>query len=57
MTPATLADITGDGVVDIVMAMFNSTTVAFDGQSLIQLWNYTMPQSESYRWGLNYLDP
>lgn len=27
--------------------MFNSTVVAIDGQTLQQLWNYTVPNSES----------
>ncbi|XP_022110434.1 uncharacterized protein LOC110989995 [Acanthaster planci] len=48
MTPPALVDITGDGVVDIVMAMFNSTVVAFDGQSYSQLWNYSFAESETY---------
>ncbi|XP_038065375.1 uncharacterized protein LOC119735653 isoform X1 [Patiria miniata] len=48
MTPPALVDITGDGVVDIVMAMFNSTVVAFDGQNYRQLWNYSIPDSETY---------
>eukprot|EP00057_Strongylocentrotus_purpuratus_P026842 XP_011681316.1 PREDICTED: uncharacterized protein LOC765151 isoform X1 [Strongylocentrotus purpuratus] len=48
MTPPVLVDLTGDGVKDIVMSMFNSTIVAFNGQSYEQLWNYTLPSSESY---------
>ncbi|XP_041470340.1 uncharacterized protein LOC121419916 isoform X1 [Lytechinus variegatus] len=48
MTPPVLVDLTGDRVKDIVMSMFNSTVIAFNGQTYQQLWNYTMPSSESY---------
>lgn len=48
MTPPVLADINGDGVEDIIMAMFNSTVIAFDGFNFRQIWNYSFPMSESY---------
>lgn len=48
MTPPVLIDITGDGVLDIIMAMFNSSVVAFDGLSFARLWEYNHPSSESY---------
>ncbi|KAL5019654.1 hypothetical protein ScPMuIL_002546, partial [Solemya velum] len=48
MTPPVLIDMTGDGVDDIVIPMFNSTVVAFDGLTYKQLWNHTLPMSESY---------
>ncbi|GIY96700.1 hypothetical protein CEXT_301362 [Caerostris extrusa] len=48
MTPPVLIDITGDGVRDIVMAMFNSSVIAFDGLTFIKLWEYEQPSSESY---------
>ncbi|XP_064617640.1 uncharacterized protein LOC135481843 [Liolophura sinensis] len=48
MTPPGLVDLTGDGVKDIVMAMFNSTVLAIDGETHKYLWNYSFPMSESY---------
>lgn len=47
MVPAILADITGDGTEDIIIASFNSTVFAFDGQSYEQIWNYTFATSET----------
>lgn len=49
MTPPVLIDVTGDGVLDIVMAMFNSSVIAFDGLNFARLWEYNQPSSESYR--------
>lgn len=49
MTPPGLVDLTGDGVKDIVMSMFNSTVLAIDGETHKYLWNYSFPMSESYR--------
>lgn len=46
-SPAVLADINLDGTEDIIMAMFNSTVVAFDGRTFQILWNYTFLSSES----------
>jgi len=48
MTPPVLLDLTGDGVVDIVFATYNSTVVAVDGQHYTMLWNFTYPLSETY---------
>ncbi|KAG8180040.1 hypothetical protein JTE90_012884 [Oedothorax gibbosus] len=48
MTPPVLVDITGDGVRDVVMAMFNSSVIAFDGVTFTKLWEYQQPSSESY---------
>lgn len=48
MIPPVITDITGDGVDDIVMAMFNSTVVAFDGTNFQQIWNHSFPSSETY---------
>lgn len=49
MTPPVLIDITGDGVLDIVLADFNSSVVAIDGEKLTQLWNFTYQNSaETY---------
>lgn len=50
MTPPVLVDITSDGVLDIVMAMFNSSVIAFDGLNFARLWEYNQPSSESYRY-------
>ena len=48
MVPPVLIDINKDGTVDIAMAMFNTTFIAFDGESYKELWHHTFPQSESY---------
>ena len=48
MVPPVITDINGDGTADIVMAMFNSTVVAFDGITFLQIWNHTFPSSETY---------
>lgn len=37
-----------DSVADIIMAMFNSSVIAFDGNSFNQIWNYSFPSSETY---------
>lgn len=50
MTPPVLIDINDDGTEDIVMAMFNSTVIAFDGHDFHQIWNYSFPLSETYRY-------
>ena len=49
MTPPVLLDLTGDGEEDIIMSLFNSHVIAFDGKTFIQLWNYSVPLSESYK--------
>lgn len=41
------ADLNGDKNNDIISAMFNSTIIAFDGQTLKQIWNYTVNSSET----------
>ncbi|KAK7105709.1 hypothetical protein V1264_017053 [Littorina saxatilis] len=47
-TPPVLVDLTGDGVVDIVINPFNSTVVAIDGNTYSVIWNWTFPMSETY---------
>ncbi|GFR94558.1 PQQ-like domain containing protein [Elysia marginata] len=53
MTPPALVDITGDGVEDIVVPVFNSTLLALDGAGggavgHTPLWNARFPGSETY---------
>eukprot|EP00106_Octopus_bimaculoides_P010095 XP_014777537.1 PREDICTED: uncharacterized protein LOC106874346 [Octopus bimaculoides] len=48
MTPPVLLDLTGDGVEDIVVPLFNSTVLAIDGLTMAVIWNYSFPSSESY---------
>ena len=48
MVPPVLADLNKDGTVDIIMAMFNTTIMAFDGVTYKQLWNFESPGSETY---------
>lgn len=47
LTQAVLVDITGDEQIDIIVAMYNSTVIAIDGFTLKQIWNYTVPNSET----------
>ncbi|XP_074653031.1 uncharacterized protein LOC141907325 [Tubulanus polymorphus] len=48
MTPPVLIDLNGDFVEDIVLPIYNSTTIAFDGKTFEPLWKYHVPWSESY---------
>ena len=48
MVPPVLVDLTGDKTEDIVMAMFNSTVIAFNGFTYEQLWKWSSPGSETY---------
>ena len=50
MVPPVLADINKDGTVDIIMAMFNATVVAFNGETFRIIWQYSFPSSETYRY-------
>uniref|UniRef100_A0A1Y1L8D8 FAM234A/B beta-propeller domain-containing protein n=1 Tax=Photinus pyralis TaxID=7054 RepID=A0A1Y1L8D8_PHOPY len=47
LSPGVLVDITGDGVLDVVCAMFNTTVVAIDGNNYTQIWNFTVPSSQT----------
>nr|KAF7427545.1 hypothetical protein H0235_007239 [Vespula pensylvanica] len=46
LLPPVLADITMDGIVDIIASMFDSTIIAYDGLTFNPIWNYTVPNSE-----------
>ncbi|XP_033096375.1 uncharacterized protein LOC117100699 [Anneissia japonica] len=48
ITPPVLLDITRDGVMDIVIATFNSTVLAINGDNYDMLWNFSIPMSETY---------
>lgn len=48
MNPPVLVDLTKDGTVDITMAMYNTTIIAFDGETHERLWDFVFPSSESY---------
>lgn len=48
MNPPVLVDLNKDGTVDIVMAMYNTTVVSFDGETHERLWDFVFPSSESY---------
>ena len=48
MNPPVLVDLNKDGTVDIVMAMYSTTIVAFDGETHKRLWDFVFPESESY---------
>ncbi|KAK5640326.1 hypothetical protein RI129_011137 [Pyrocoelia pectoralis] len=47
LSPGVLVDITGDGVLDIVCAMYNATVVAINGDTYSQIWNYSIPNSQT----------
>ncbi|XP_035736895.1 uncharacterized protein LOC118448149 isoform X1 [Vespa mandarinia] len=46
LLPPVLADVTMDGIADIVAFMFDSTIIAYDGLTFDPIWNYTVPNSE-----------
>ncbi|EFN80767.1 uncharacterized protein LOC105186548 [Harpegnathos saltator] len=46
LLPPILVDITLDEIEDIVVAMFNSTIMAYNGLTFEPIWNYTVPNSE-----------
>ncbi|CAL1534926.1 unnamed protein product, partial [Lymnaea stagnalis] len=48
MTPSTLADVTQDGVEDVIIPMFNSTLLALDGNTYLPIWSVMFPMSETY---------
>ena len=48
MNPPVLVDLNKDGTVDIVMAMYNTTVAAFDGETHERLWGFDFVSSESY---------
>lgn len=47
MVPAVLSDINGDQIEDIIVASFNSTVYAFDGNTFETLWSHTFSASET----------
>ena len=50
MTPAAFVDLTGDGQVDIAVVSFDGVVWALDGISGKLLWNYSIPNGESYKY-------
>lgn len=52
MSPPALVDINKDGTEDVVVTLFNSTVVAVDGKTFNTLWNYTFPDSQTLRCGV-----
>lgn len=46
LLPPVLADVTLDGIADIVASMFDSTIIAYDGLTFDPIWNYTVPNSK-----------
>lgn len=47
ITPATLVDVTGDGIDDIILATMNSNVMAFNGMDFKCIWNKTFTNFES----------
>jgi hypothetical protein len=50
MVPPVLIDINNDDILDIIMSLFNSTVIAFDGLTFQVLWKTEFPGSETYRY-------
>lgn len=48
-TQPTLIDVNQDEILDIVVATFNGTVVAFDGLTFEQIWNTRMEGGETQR--------
>jgi outer membrane protein assembly factor BamB len=46
--PPTLVDITGDGVMDIILNSFVGKMMAIDGKKNTLLWEHTVAETESY---------
>ncbi|XP_078690819.1 protein FAM234A-like isoform X2 [Branchiostoma floridae x Branchiostoma belcheri] len=46
--PPVLLDLTGDGVRDIVVSVFDSTVAVLDGETLEEVWTKSFPGTESY---------
>ena len=47
LSPALLADVTGDGLEDIIVVSINSNVMAFDGSNYECVWNKTLANFES----------
>lgn len=47
MVPAIMSDLNEDGVDDIIVSAFNSTVIAFNGQTYDVLWKFFFADSES----------
>ena len=48
LTPASLADVTGDGIPDVALASFGETVSVVDGATFRPLWNVTFAGCETY---------
>ena len=49
MTPASLVDLNLDGKPEAIVVGFDGFVVAVDISTRKQLWNFSLPQAESYR--------
>ena len=50
LLPPVVADMTGDGVDDLVVSLFEGYTRLLDGRDLSVVWNHFLPNTESYRY-------
>lgn len=48
MVPAVLADLNSDSVMDVVAMTFDGVIAAFDGVTLSEIWNTSLPGTETY---------
>lgn len=57
VTPATIVDLNGDGIDDVVVPTFKGVLLAIDGFSFKQIWNASFAASETYSMvGVGYFD-
>ena len=48
MVPVVMADITADGLPDILMTSFDGVFIAYNGDTFTKIWSYEDNLSESY---------
>lgn len=48
VVPPVLADVTGDGVEDVLMSALEGNLILFDGQSLQPVWNKKFQNMENF---------
>ena len=49
MVPPVKADLTNDGVLDLIVSQFNDHTLLIDGESGKRVWNHFVPDTQTYR--------
>ena len=49
MVPPVCVDLTGDGVLDVVMAAYDGTVAVWDGETLKEVWKVAFTGYEAHR--------